>query len=219
MESKCEVCGSMFNKKSKKIRFCSQKCGNVGRKKKDKTFVDVTCPQCGIIHKRTLSNGKPTNTFCSVSCARKSKAAKPIDALSKYQVITSSNECYGWNGSYDAYGYGRVSINGKWLKAHRVSYEINKGEIPKGLIICHTCNNRECTNPNHLYAGTQKNNNDDTIKSGRRKYKQFAIHVKDWNTVINMRSIGMSQSQIGMVFGVSQSAVGRLIRSFLNAPT
>lgn len=214
MEKTCKACGSIFNAKYNGVMFCSIKCGNIGRKKKHKHFVDVVCPQCGETHKRTLINGKPTNTFCSISCARKSKATAPADALSKYQVITNDNSCYGWNGSHDAYGYGRVSIKSKWLKAHRVSYEINKGEIPLGLCVCHTCNNRECTNPNHLYVGTPLDNNNDTIKSGRRKYKQFAIHVKDWKTVMDMKSSGISQSKIGKVFNVSQSAVSRLIRSF-----
>lgn len=58
--------------------------------------------------------------------------------------------CWDWVGSKDVYGYGYVSYFFKKLKAHRVSYEIYKGEIPQGLVLDHLCRNRSCVNPDHV---------------------------------------------------------------------
>lgn len=70
----------------------------------------------------------------------------------------------------DRDGYGEFRLNGKTKKAHRVSYELYKEKIPFGLWILHTCDVRNCVNPEHLYAGTAKDNQRDCINRGRTNY-------------------------------------------------
>lgn len=53
--------------------------------------------------------------------------------------------------------------------AHRVAWEKAYGPIPKGMNVCHHCDNRSCINPDHLFLGTQKDNVDDMLKKGRGK--------------------------------------------------
>lgn len=69
--------------------------------------------------------------------------------------------CWLWDGSTDSKGYGqfRDPISNKNLRAHRVSYEINKGVIPIGLELDHLCRNRCCVNPDHLEPVTHRINN------------------------------------------------------------
>ncbi|AGY48713.1 HNH endonuclease [Bacillus phage Staley] len=66
-------------------------------------------------------------------------------------------------------GYFLISRNGKRYKAHRYSYMVNHGEIPKGLVVRHKCDNHLCINPEHLELGTIKDNVRDMIERGRAK--------------------------------------------------
>lgn len=75
------------------------------------------------------------------------------------------NGCWVWKGPRRE-GYGRIQIQGKKLNAHRISFEIHKGAIPEGKIVCHRCNNPPCCNPNHLYAGTDRQNWEDSLLAG-----------------------------------------------------
>jgi hypothetical protein len=70
-------------------------------------------------------------------------------------------------------GYGVVNIGNTYGGAHRLSYTLNVGEIPQGLHVLHKCDNRKCVNPNHLFLGTQKDNNQDMGRKGRWK-NQYA---------------------------------------------
>ena len=81
--------------------------------------------------------------------------------------INKTDYCWIWTGSMQTNGYGRIFYDGKDHKAHRVSYELNIGHIPKGMIICHKCDNPSCVNPDHLFLGTNQDNSIDMVQKGR----------------------------------------------------
>lgn len=82
----------------------------------------------------------------------------------KGPIHKTLGRCWVWIAGKDQGGYGYYGNK----RAHRIAYELEVGEIPKGLHILHHCDNPECVNPKHLYAGTPQNNMDDKYARGRQ---------------------------------------------------
>lgn len=91
------------------------------------------------------------------------------------RIKKDSNKCWIWTGYFGGSGkfqYGRLSFNKKYVAAHRFSFEYHKEKIPKGMLVCHTCDNPKCVNPEHLFIGTYKDNNIDSVDKNRHAQKR-----------------------------------------------
>lgn len=120
--------------------------------------------------------------------------------------------CWLWLLSVGSHGYGNASP--PWSRvdvAHRVSYVAFKGEIPDGMLVQHSCDNRICVNPDHLSLGTDKSNCDDKIRKGRGGYDRrdcgrrvppdlaLAIRVSREPHAVTARRTGLTQKSIAKI--------------------
>lgn len=93
---------------------------------------------------------------------------KPFgDRFRSYIQWTPS--CWLWTGQKrNGYGEFRLIPTRQGIRelAHRISYAIHSGPIPKGMFVCHKCDNPPCVNPDHLFLGTSKDDNQDRHRKG-----------------------------------------------------
>lgn len=148
------------------------------------------------------------------------------------------NSCWPWDAALFSNGYGAMKHGGKTLKGHRVSYELHKGRIPDGMYVCHSCDNKSCTNPDHLWIGTPADNMNDKVAKGRQskgaahaetfrnspvylenrprgeKHGQSKVTDQQRAEIITRRQSGEVQRTIAEDYGITQSAVSYIWRKF-----
>lgn len=210
----CELCGKRFETKPRKgKRFCSRACTAKWN-----------------FHR---AGGAAKSVRTRKECAQERQAR-----LSEWfwENVNKEDGCWLWNGDRKN-GYGRVSVGGQQLYAHRVSWQLTNGQIPNGMFICHHCDTPLCVRPDHLFLGTPADNVRDMRQKGRYptdvvrpsgddhwariypdKVKRGEANNKAKLTegeVIEIRSryaTGLvSQQNLAVTFGVSQPVISSIV--------
>lgn len=133
--------------------------------------------------------------------------------LSKVR-IGEDDECWIWLGADKGNGYGHVSFRRKQYPAHRLAFKMFVGEIGRDLDVCHKCDTRKCVNPNHLFAGTRKENMADAVNKGRQAkgaaLPQTKLLSDDLKIVMDMTAAGVKYAEIARNFGVTRQLIGKI---------
>lgn len=130
------------------------------------------------------------------------------------QYIPEPNSgCWLWTGTVTRLGYGMIGDGGGLRSAHRVSYELHRGDIGNNHVL-HRCDNRCCVNPDHLFLGTHRENMADMRDKGRAPRAQGSAHHQAKLTERDVRNIRADRSDTDVLlaarFGVSPSTIGRI---------
>lgn len=139
---------------------------------------------------------------------------KQINRFNK-NVRVVDGGCHEWTGNLSRYGYGRFGINYKVLAAHRVSYEIHNGYLPDNLHVCHSCDNRRCVNPEHLFLGDDFDNMRDAAKKGRMSRGESRPLSKfsdaDIPEIRRRAMSGETHASLAKEFGASQPTISKIV--------
>lgn len=125
-----------------------------------------------------------------------------------------TEKCWEWTGAISQYGYGTFTMYNVSYLAHRVAYTIWYAEdIPDGMFVLHSCDNRKCVNPHHLRLGTAKDNAQDRVartpcKSRRRLSEQQAGEIK----YLGQNKIH-SQYKLAEMYNTHRTHIGNIVNN------
>ena len=128
--------------------------------------------------------------------------------------------CWLWDASLTSTGYGQQSWHieeghatshrgARPYKAHRLSYMLAHGPIPKGLFVCHRCDVRICINPDHLFLGTPRENLEDMVAKGRNAHRR-RFTSDDVRDIRRRMECGESLNSIARVHSCSSASIWQI---------
>lgn len=131
--------------------------------------------------------------------------------------IQGLNDCWDWIAGCSKDGYGHFHLDYVDWRAHRLAWTLVNGPIPKGMHICHHCDNPKCINPRHLFLCTNEMNSADMIAKGRGIRGSANPNVKlTEDEVCKIRILyttgRFTQVELATVFGVTNMTISHIVR-------
>jgi hypothetical protein len=151
-----------------------------------------------------------------------------IERFAEKIQLNEQTGCWDWTAAHHEKGYGRIGINYKHHRAHRVAFSLFVGPIPDGMMVCHHCDNPGCCNPDHLFTGTTADNFRDMESKGRGSRKGLYLNGCHGNfkhgeanprakltnsQVLEIRRLvagGMKQRAVADMFAISRQNVSEI---------
>jgi hypothetical protein len=156
-----------------------------------------------------LIDGKPVMEFHAM-------ARRSIPFADRFwRKVERTKDCWIWIGARTSKGYGRLHFGSRnqSQRAHRLSYMMEYGAIPRGMIVLHKCDNPPCVRPDHLMLGTPKDNSLDRVAKDRAPKGQEASWSKlTLEQVCAIKSDTRLQRVIAAEYGICQQSVSLIKR-------
>lgn len=196
----CKTCTKEFESKRpyRKGVYCSKKCVRYGGSKE------------------SLGHMKGKG-FWQIS-TEDQKLERIKQLFENIVIKLGFDKCWGWKNRLLSVGYTSIYAGPrKYILGHRASWIIHNGIIPDGLFVLHKCDNPICTNPDHLFLGTNTDNVKDCIKKGRKNpsfgenHYNVRLSSDQVKEIKIMTKEGYSQSQLGNKFNVSPSTIQNIV--------
>lgn len=137
--------------------------------------------------------------------------------LAKHSMYEPNTGCLLWLGSLATGGYGQIRLGRETWAAHRIAYFLEFGSFDRSLCVCHRCDVTICINPEHLFLGTDADNNADKIRKGRDKSPHgesvYRSKLKEGDIVeiFRLRQRGLTHQEIGRHFGVHRFTIAGVL--------
>lgn len=117
------------------------------------------------------------------------------------KATIQQNGCLEWQYAKNENGYGILNYRRKSWLAHRLAYKLVHGSVPKLLLVCHKCDNPPCINPDHLFLGTYKTNQRDSINKNRAKMIE-SVGEDNFNAKLTNNQVYEIRALFGHLKGV-----------------
>ena len=158
------------------------------------------CEYC----EETFKKESPPQIYCTMIC-------RIFDSCERIP-----NGCWIWLKGKDKNGYGLMSVNNKSYRSSRITYETFIGYIPPGMLICHSCDNPSCINPEHLFLGSPKDNMTDMYQKNRDRntgIKSVVSKLTEENVleILKMRKNGDTLEKIAKKFNVTKQTIFSIV--------
>lgn len=147
----------------------------------------------------------------------------PVDRF--WSRVVKHDGCWEWTGAKWPFGYGSFRAytgpkfsmprNG-YVDAHRFSWELHNGPIPEGMFVCHRCDHPPCTNPEHLFLGTQKDNMQDCSRKGKAGRAPI-LTAEEVDSIKGWMKRGLSRPKVAKIFAVSPALIDQIAWGQLKA--
>ena len=136
--------------------------------------------------------------------------------LAAYTRLNPATGCLEWTATTGRWGYGRTTMDGRTVYAHRAAWIVAHGPIPDGLFVCHTCDNTGCVNVRHLFLGTHADNMRDMVEKGRahpgEKHGRAKLTDDQALTIRRRRAAGERGVDLAREYGVTTRTITRIVR-------
>jgi len=199
------------------VKKCS-KCKNVKEMEKFSKG-QLVCKEC--YRNYYLSKVQRKCLECKAICTKQRHIYCSNECKITHNVEKIPRGCWFWKGKIHENGYPITKDYDnakKNIAVHRLSYRVFKGNIPEGKLVCHSCDNRNCVNPKHLWVGTHHDNNIDCLNKNRNsnggmigeKHINHKLCDKDVLEIKIRLSEGELQKTLAKEFNVSTSVLNKI---------